>query len=157
MGSRACLGKRLNATGDVPGTFQGEVVSDLRQRPEGVRIKHKLNWNSVELYDKEGSVLRVETTINRPQDFKVWRLREGVPDDTPAWRPMRQGIADLQRRAKVSQAANERYLDALAAIDTNAPLGDLTKRLAVPAVLSGRGAIALSTPPPRTTSTCWPP
>jgi hypothetical protein len=57
---------------------------------------------------------------------------------------MRQGIADLQRRAKVSQAANERYLDALAAIDTNAPLGDLTKRLAVPAVLSGRRYRALN-------------
>jgi hypothetical protein len=138
------LGKRLTASGNVPRSLHAEVLSDLRHRPEGVRIKHKLGWNSVKLYDKEGSVLRVETTINRPQDFKVWRTREGVPNDKPAWRPMRQGVADLQPRAKLSHAANSRYLDALAAIDTNAPLGDLTRRLAVPAVLKGRRYRALN-------------
>jgi hypothetical protein len=138
------LGKRLTASGDVPRSFHAEVVSDMRRRPQGVRIKHKLGWNSVKLYDKQGSVLRVETTINRPRDFKVYRPREGVPDDTPAWRPMRQGVADLQRRAKVSQAANERYLDALAAIDTNAPLGDVTRRLAVPVFSNGRRYRALN-------------
>ena len=51
----------------VPGvhpTFQGEVVSDLKRRPEGVRIKHRVNSNSIKMYDKQGSVLRIETTIN---------------------------------------------------------------------------------------------
>jgi hypothetical protein len=138
------LGKRVTAAGDVPRSLRAELISDLRQRPEGVRIKHKLGWNSVKLYDKEGRVLRVETTINRPQDFKVWRPREGEPNDKPDWRPMRQGVADLQRRAKVSQAANNRYLDALAAIDIKASLGDVIKRLAVPVVLNGRRYRALN-------------
>lgn len=132
------LGRRLTATGNIPKSFNAEVVSDLRQRPEGLRIKHSLGWNSVKLYDKEGSVLRVETTINRPQDFKVLRPREGEPNETPDWRPMRQGVADLHRRTRVSQAANNRYLDALAAIETDAPLGDLTRQLALPVEWEGR-------------------
>src|SRR5262249_45423141 len=38
-------------------TLQGEVVSDLKRRPEGVRIKHRVNSNSIKMYDKQGSVL----------------------------------------------------------------------------------------------------
>ena len=59
-------------TGKVYGQFQGEVISDLKSRAEGVRLKHSLNANSIKLYDKEGSVLRVETTINRTEEFKVY-------------------------------------------------------------------------------------
>jgi len=36
------------------------------------RVKHSVNGNSVKMYDKEGSVLRVETTINRTEEFKVF-------------------------------------------------------------------------------------
>ena len=48
------LGKRIRTD------FSGEVVSRFRDRPEGLRIKHALDLNSVKLYDKQGSVLRVE-------------------------------------------------------------------------------------------------
>ena len=40
---------------------------------------------------------------------------------------MRQGVADLYRRAEVSEAANRRYLDALSAVDTDRPLGELAR------------------------------
>lgn len=138
------LGKRLTSTGSIPANFAGEVVSDLRARPEGIRIKHALGWNSVKLYDKEGSVLRVETTINRPQDFKVFRPTQGAEEGPWTWRPMRQGIADLHRRAKVSQASNDRYLAALAAIETETPLGCLTARLALPVIHEARRYRALN-------------
>jgi hypothetical protein len=38
---------------------------------------------------------------------------------------MRKGIADLHRRAEVSQAANERYLDALAVVDDDTTLAQI--------------------------------
>ena len=38
---------------------------------------------------------------------------------------MRKGIADLHRRAAVSDASNKRYLDDLVLLDTNAPLPKL--------------------------------
>ncbi len=113
------LGKKLDLR------FQGEVVSDLRERPEGVRIKHRVGHNSVKLYDKQGSVLRTETTINDPRRFKVYRAAEGDQGGEMSWRPMRKGLADQHARAQASQAVNERYLDALADVDTAAPLGSL--------------------------------
>ena len=42
-----------------------------------MRVKHWLNDNSQKLYDK-GSVLRSETTINEPKDFRVWRGPEAM-------------------------------------------------------------------------------
>jgi hypothetical protein len=69
--------------------FPGEVVTDLVRRPEGVRIKHRVNGNSVKMYDKQGSVLRVETTINDPRDMKVFRRPEGQPEVKPRWLRLR--------------------------------------------------------------------
>jgi hypothetical protein len=129
--------------GKVHGAFRGEIVSDFKDRPEGVRLKHRVGDNSVKLYDKQGSILRVETTMNNPAGFKVYRRREGDPDGPQAWRPLRRGIADLHRRAQVSQACNERYLDALAALDTSVPLKKLLGRLCRPTLWNGRRFRAL--------------
>lgn len=117
------LGRRLH------GNFDGEVISDYKERSEGVRIKHKVGTNSVKIYDKFQIILRVETTINNPRDFRVFRPRENHPEKILAWQAMRQGIADLHRRTEISQASNERYLDALAEIDSSIPLGQLTKQI----------------------------
>src|SRR6266446_8466374 len=58
----------------VHGNFEGEITSDFKDRNEGVRIKHCVKKNSVKAYNKAGNLLRVETTMNDPDDFK------GVPD-----------------------------------------------------------------------------
>lgn len=115
------LGRRVPATGQVQGKFDGEVSSDGRRRVEGLRVKHQVNDNSVKMYDK-GSVLRIETTVNEVRDFKVYRTKENEPEGELAWRVLRKGVADLQRRAAVSQACNERYGEALAAVATTTPL-----------------------------------
>jgi hypothetical protein len=104
------------------GNFQGEVSSDYKHRPEGVRVKHSVSGNSIKIYDKQGSVLRVETTINRPREFRVYRAKENEPKGSKAWRVSRRGVVDLPRRAQVSQAANERYLTSLAAVEQGQPL-----------------------------------
>jgi hypothetical protein len=114
------------------GNFEGEIISDFKDRPEGVRIKHRVQNNSIKAYDKAGNVLRVETTMNDPKDFKGFRPTEGEPHGKAQWRPLRRGIADLYRRAQVSQASNERYLEALAAVDTSTPLGELIRDICQP-------------------------
>jgi hypothetical protein len=127
------LGKRTRLNGEVPGNFSGEVMSSLKEREEGIRIKHSINGNSVKLYDKAftaaGSVLRAETTIQNGSDFRVYRPKEGDPDGPLAWRPMRRGIADTHRRADISKKAAERYLDAFAAVDEDTTLQELITRL----------------------------
>ena len=56
---------------------------------------------------------------------------------------MRRGIANLQRRAKVSQAANERYLGALAEVDAEKPLGELVDGLCCRVSWKGKRVRAL--------------
>ena len=113
--------------------FAGEVVSHYGERPEGVRLKHTLNRNSVKVYDKQGSVLRVETTVNHTRDFRVHRAAEKNPKGPRSWQRMRKGVADLNRRAQISQACNERYLNALAAIRVDRPLGEIVQAVCRPA------------------------
>lgn len=120
------LGYRVPADGHVHRAFDGEVVSDLGERVEGVRIKHRVGTASIKMYDKQASVLRVETTVNNPRDIKVYRAKEGQPDGKKNWRRLRKGVADMHRRAEVCQAANDRYLEAMAAVDTDASLAELT-------------------------------
>jgi len=130
------LGKSVTASGEVPATFKGEITSDLKRRQEGMRIKHRCNQNSIKAYDKaytpQGSVLRIETTLNNPTDFKVYRPKEGGPAEESTWRPLRKGVADLHRRAQVCQKSNERYLNALASVDTTQTLHKLTAQVACP-------------------------
>jgi hypothetical protein len=107
--------------------FQGEVRSSWKRRPEGVRVKHAVKNNSIKMYDKQGTVLRIETTIQDAGDFRVYRPKEGDPHGPRQWRKMRKGVADLYRRAQVSEASNGRYLDALRAIHLDCPLGELVQ------------------------------
>ena len=93
--------------------FQGDLVSDYRKRPQGFRVKHKMKSNSIKMYDKH-SVLRIETTINDPREFKTRkevRHRDGT--SSIMWRPMGKSISNLYRYAEVSKASNKRYVAAL--------------------------------------------
>ena len=56
---------------------KGEIVSDLRHRYQGYRIKFKINNNQIKMYDK-GNNLRIEVTINNPKDFKVLKEKEKI-------------------------------------------------------------------------------
>jgi len=137
------LGKRV---GPENRRFTGEVISDIKQRAQGMRLKHRLNSNSIKIYDKQQSVLRVETTINDPSDFKVYRRAGGDPKSKLCWRLLRKGVVDMKRRAEVSQAANDRYLEAMASVETEAALGELVEPLcrSVPGKSKGQRARALN-------------
>jgi hypothetical protein len=141
------LGKSFTAAGHINGHLKAEVTSDLKRRQEGVRIKHRYGDNSVKLYDKAytpmGSVLRAELTMQRPEEFQVYRRVEGRPNGAMMWLPMRRGIADLHRRAEVSQKVNDRYLDALASTDDSTSLKELLGPLERPVISTGRRSRAL--------------
>ncbi len=132
------LGRRSFLKGKIHPAFKGEVVSDVAARAEGVRVKHRLGGNAIKMYDKQGSILRVETTINDARDLKVFRPKEGDPNGKREYRPLRKGVADLRRRAQLSQSANNRYLDSLAAADSSTPLKTFTDVLTRPVHHDGR-------------------
>ncbi len=98
---------------------QDEVTSSYQERPEGIRVKHQAHANSVKTYDKAGSILRTECTINNHRAFHVYRRSERDPQGPPRTLPMSKGIADLYARSEVSGKVNDRYLEALATLDTS--------------------------------------
>src|SRR5207244_4957747 len=109
------LGRRLNSN------FQGAVSSNLRRRHEGLRVKHWVEENSIKMYDKALSVLRIETTINNPHRFKVYRQTTLHGQRQMGWLRLRKGVADTARLVQIARAANERYLQALAVVGEPKP------------------------------------
>lgn len=122
-----------------PNRCAGEVKSDMRERAEGTRLKFWYETNSIKIYDKEARAFRIETTINQPQGFKTYRTKEGEPADAQKqWREMRKGVADLDRRAGVSEAANNRLAESLATTADPTTLGELLKPLGQPVIADGK-------------------
>jgi hypothetical protein len=113
------LGRRMG------GRSTGEVTSSYLRRPEGLRVKHHVEENSIKMYDKAGCVLRIEVTINQPRRFQVYRERTRHGQRQRCWGRMRKGIADLPRRVELSRAANARYLDALSVVPDPTPVHQL--------------------------------
>ncbi len=120
------LGRKLDPR------FQGAVTSTLVRRSEGLRIRHWVEENSLQMYDKGGRVLRVETTIKHPRRFHVYRRVTRHGRRVLAWLPLRKGIADLWRRTQLSRAANARYLNALAVGGDAAPAAQVLDPVAAP-------------------------
>jgi len=131
------LGRRTNSR------FNGEVVSDVTRRPEGIRVKHRVEENSIKMYDKQGSVLRIETTINNPQRFKVRRGVTRQGERVRQWAPLRKGVVDITRRAEICRAANERYLQALGVVGEPSPTRHLLDPVSKRIVRNGRPYRAL--------------
>ena len=57
---------------------------------------------------------------------------------------MRKGVADLPRRAEVSQKSTERYLESLATVQQTQPLSALTDRVCRRTTWKGRAVRALA-------------
>jgi len=99
------LGRKLT------GNFGGEIISDMkdggpRARIPGARIKHCVKENWLKMYDKAGSVLRVEMVINNPEEFKVRKKVTRNNRRVMEWVSMRKGVAYLFRYQEISRQAN---------------------------------------------------
>ena len=119
------LGRRWHAR------FDGEVQTHYRsEREPGACVKHFMKRNWLKMYDKLGLMIRVETVINQPGEFKVFRERSHA-DGTRSlgWFPMCKGVGNLHHYQSHALACNLRYLDALAVIDDPSPGYDDLRRL----------------------------
>jgi len=116
-------------TDRVPDKMPNRVVTSKRHRVEGVRLKHQVNENSLKMYDKEGIILRIETTINNPRRFQALRRKNG----RLAWGKMSKGLRDLARRITICRDANGRYLEALAVVGDSTPSHQILDAVSRPA------------------------
>jgi hypothetical protein len=106
------LGRKLDPR------FAGEAGNDFHTRIEGTRVRHHFGPAALKMYDKHGSVLRVETTVNDVTFFKHHRKvehRDGTRSMDLA--PVRKSIHSLGVMAELLRASNRRYLEFLSALD----------------------------------------
>jgi hypothetical protein len=111
--------------------FAGEIQTHYKSvREPGACIKHFMKGNWLKMYDKLGLLLRVETVINQPGEFKILRAchqRDGTT--TTGWFAMCKGVGNLHHYQSHALACNHRYLEALAAVDDPTPSYDDLKQL----------------------------
>jgi hypothetical protein len=111
--------------------FDGEVQTHYKSvREPGACIKHFMKRNWLKMYDKLGLLLRVETVINQPGEFKVLRdcqHRDGTT--TLGWFAMCKGVGNMHHYQSHALACNQRYMEALAAVDDPTPVYDDLKKL----------------------------
>jgi hypothetical protein len=115
-----------------------QIQSSCRKRHEGIRIRHWVGGDSVKMYNKAGTVLRVETTINKPRKFKAFRSANDDTTQRPKWQRMRKGVNDLHRRCDLSRKSNERYLDAMTAAQVETTLRQTVEDVCNRTLLNGR-------------------
>jgi len=134
----------IDADAPLPRRIAGDVRGDRRRRHEGICVKHRKGRNSVKIYNKAGNVLRTETTINDTRAFKVFRQPNDDENQSTRWLQMRKGVADLERRARLSQASNERYLDALASCPSDTTFIEVVGEICQPVQYNKRRVRALN-------------
>jgi hypothetical protein len=126
------LGKKFD------GRFAGNQISSMKKRWPGARVKHWMNGNWIKMYNKFGSVLRVETVVNNPYSFKILRHGRRGGDAVYGWFPMAKGVANLYRYAEISLAANSAYLDALAVESDPHPARESLRSMTSPITRKGK-------------------
>jgi hypothetical protein len=122
--------------------FDGEIQTHYKSaREPGACLKHFMKRTWLKMYDKLGLLLRVETVINQPGEFKVLRdcqHRDGTT--SLGWFPMCKGVGNLHHYQSHALASNQRYLAALAAVDDPTPSYDDLKTLTEPRRHQGRSS-----------------
>ena len=120
--------------------FDGEVHTHYESdRWFGTRIKHRMKTNWLKMYDKFSLILRVETVINSPKEFWVYRTRRHHDGTSSVgYYPMTKSVASLVDYQEQALACNRRYLDALAVVDDPAPAYQQLRQLTEPKAIECR-------------------
>ena len=126
------LGKKFD------GRFAGDQINSMKKRYPGARVKHWIKRNWMKMYNKFGSVLRVETVINNPYDFKILRHGKRKGEQVYGWFPMGKGVANLYRYGEIGFAANHAYLNALAVERDDRPAKESLRQLTEPVKRNGK-------------------
>jgi len=137
------LGRPLTKHGQPFLSCSSEVKTRASSFHEGLCVRHWADRNSVKVYNEQ-NVVRIETTINDPGDFRVVRAKQGAARREPKKRrPMRKGVVDISLRASVSQDVNKRVMDHLATFTDATPLEELVAHCTKSFTKDGRRTRAL--------------
>jgi len=132
------LDRPITKSGKPDSRAQDTVVTRITDFNDGVRLRHWVDHNSVKIYNEQNN-LRVETTINDPGKFKVFRHKQGQDkNETKQRLPMRKGVMDTPLRAAVSQDVNNRLMNDLSFLKEETPLCNIMDDLIKSVIKDGR-------------------
>lgn len=132
------LDRPLTNAGRPDSRSHDTVITRLTDFNDGMCLRHWNDKNSVKLYNEQNN-MRIETTINDPGKFKVFRHKQGQDETEPKQRlPMRKGVMDIPLRASVSQEINNRLMDDLATLEDKTPIRNFMDELTAHITKSGR-------------------
>ena len=119
------LDRPITLAGKPHARMKDDVLTRVMDFNDGIRVRHWVDKNSVKVYNEQ-NVLRIETTINDPGKFKVFRNKQGENSDEAKSRlPLRKGVMDIPLRAKVSQEINNRFMDNLSSLQDDSPVHEM--------------------------------
>jgi len=119
------LDRPITLDGKPYANMNNDVYSRVLDFQDGLRVRHWVGSNSVKVYTQQNN-LRIETTMNDPKMFKVFRHAQGEPQTKPKRRlGLRKGVADIPLRAKISQEINDRFIEQLATYQDDQSINDL--------------------------------
>jgi hypothetical protein len=121
------------------GQYPGEMGNRYNTRLEGTRLRHSMGLVSINMYDKFGHVLRIETTVKDVTFFRHYRRvehRDGSMEHVYA--PMKKTIYSFGALREAATASNRRYLAFLAALADPRPGLKNMLRVTDRVVLNGR-------------------
>lgn len=116
-----------------------EATIDFRTRVEGTRVKHRVGPCSMKMYDKAGSILRIETTTCDLSWFTHYRTvlhRDGTTSHELA--PLKKSIYSLYDLRQIAVAANRRYLDFISCVEDPTIAVEAVSRLSEKTTDAGR-------------------
>jgi len=132
------LDRPITKSGRPDSRAQDTVVTRITDFNDGVRLRHWVDHNSVKIYNEQNN-LRVETTINDPGKFKVFRHKQGQDQNETKQRlPMRKGVMDTPLRAAVSQDVNNRLINDLSFLKEETPICNIMDGLIKRIIKDGR-------------------
>ena len=123
------LDRPLTVAGKPYARSKDQAITRLTDFNDGIRVRHWVDKNSVKVYNQQ-NVLRIETTINGPGKFRVFRHKNGqCTDEAKSRLPLRKGVVDISLRAKISQEVNNRFMDDLSTLTDQSPARKLIDQI----------------------------
>ena len=100
------------------GQYKGDVGGSYKGTDTHKRFRFRMKTNFLKIYDKTDNVLRIESVINQPREFKgAYREKHGSKMTT-VYKPLKKSVTSVYKLTKVGKDMNKRLLKALSKIKT---------------------------------------
>lgn len=100
------------------GNQAGKVQTSYKRTYFGIRIKHQNRNTIIKIYNKAGSVLRIEITFNKASDLRVVQeVHQKDGQTVKKLAPLKKSIYSMEHYIRFAKDATRRYLDYLNQMD----------------------------------------